>query len=63
MLHPGRLPMAAAEERALERLLAKHPTKPISLTRRDPGENGPLLVHAGDRTYVIDAAGRTRRQR
>jgi hypothetical protein len=45
--------MEAGEHELVEKLIAKHPDKPISITRRDPGESGPLLVHVGDKTYEV----------
>ena len=61
MLQPGRLPLNAAEHAAVDSLLEQHPGQPISLTRRDPGETGPLLVHVGDDTYQLDKRGRRRK--
>lgn len=63
MLSDGRLPLNAAEHDAAETLAAKNKGKPVSLTRRDPGETGPLLVHVGDDTYVVGEDGRARKQR
>lgn len=50
----SRLPMMPKETAAVESLTADHLGEPISLTRRDPGETGPLLAHVGDKTYLID---------
>lgn len=63
MLREGRIPLLAAEHDAVDRLIAKNPGVPLSLTRRDPGESGPLLVHVGDATYLVDATGKARKQR
>jgi len=63
MLREGRLPLSPAEHEAAETLIAKNPDEPVSMTRRDLGETGPLLVHVGDSTYVVDEAGRTRKVR
>jgi hypothetical protein len=49
----SRIPMSEQEQQALEALLAAHPGKPVSLTRRDPNEAGPLLVHVGDETFEL----------
>lgn len=63
MLHEGRLPVNPAEHDAVETLIAKNPDDSVSLTRRDPGETGPLLAHVGDATYLVDDNGRARKQR
>lgn len=63
MLIPGRIPLNAAEHDAVETLIAKNPDKPLSITRRDPGETGPLLVHVGDDTYTVNEQGRARKQK
>lgn len=63
MLQPGRIPHDEAEGAALDKLLEQNPDAAISLTRRDPGETGPLLVHVGDVTYEIDEAGHRRKQK
>lgn len=63
MLREGRLPLLAAEHAAVDKLVAKHSHEPVSMTRRDPGETGPLLVHAGDATYLVDENGHVRKQR
>lgn len=62
MLREGRLPLSEAEHAAVDKLIAKNPDEPLTLTRRDPGETGPLLVHASDTTYLVDETGRTRKQ-
>jgi hypothetical protein len=56
MLSPGRIPLTDDETQAVEKLLAKHAGESISLTRRDPGESGPVLVHVGRDTYEVDGA-------
>jgi hypothetical protein len=61
MLEHGRIPHTDAEGAAITKLIAKHPAEPVSLTRRDPGETGPLLVHVGDDTYEVSGAGRSRK--
>jgi hypothetical protein len=65
LLKEGRIPLTAAEHDAVEALIAKHPDEAVSITRRDPGETGPVLVHVGDATYEISQTGRasTRKQR
>lgn len=59
MLIPGRLQLSRKEERAVEQLLADHAGEPVSLTRRDAGERGPVLVHVGDRTFEVAKSGAT----
>ena len=63
MLREGRLPLLAAEHAAVDALIAKYPDEAVSLTRRDPGETGPLLVHVGGDTYEIDETGHRRKKR
>ncbi|HWE83049.1 MAG TPA: hypothetical protein VG265_15460 [Gaiellaceae bacterium] len=45
--------MSDSELAALEQLLAANPGVQASLTRRDPGETGPVLVHIGDETHEL----------
>lgn len=52
-LHFGQIPVSQGELDCIEQLVSVHPTKPISYTRRDPGETGPVLVHVGAKTYEI----------
>lgn len=61
MLYHGRLPLNAAENDAVETLITKHRGEQVSLTRRDPGDTGPLLVHVGHQTWQISANGRARK--
>ena len=63
MLSEGRLPLNEAEHAAVAKLTAKNPDAPVSLTRRDPGESGPLLVHVGDSTHIVSEDGKTQKQR
>lgn len=63
MLREGRLPLLAAEHDAVDTLIAKNPGASVSLTRRDPGETGPLLVHVGDIEYQVDEHGQVSRNR
>lgn len=61
MLLAGRIPLSDAEHAAVDKLIEQNPDEPVSMTRRDPGETGPLLVHVGDDTYLVDANGKPRR--
>jgi hypothetical protein len=63
MLSHGRIPLRQAEHEAIDRLLAKHPGTAAGLTRRDAGDSGPVLVHIGDATWVVDETGKTTKQR
>lgn len=48
------LPLHPGERHAIDKVLADVPDgTSVSLTRRDPGETGPVLVHVGDKTYEI----------
>lgn len=58
---PGWKPHQAGELDAIKKLKKQHPDKPISITRRDPGERGPLLLHVGDETFVVED-GKMRKQ-
>ncbi len=57
MLHPERIPMTEAENAAVDALIEKHGDELQGFTRRDPGDTGPLLVHAGEDTYEIAEDG------
>lgn len=62
MLIPGRLPLNEAESAAVDKLFAEQPAdQSHTLTRRDPGETGPLLVHIGDSTWEIDEDGKRKK--
>lgn len=61
MLSHGRIPHRQAEGEAIDRLLAKHPGEPATLTRRDPGDTGPLLVHIGRESWLVGEDGKTRK--
>lgn len=61
MLHQGRIPLNPAEHDAVNDLIGKNPRARVSLTRRDPGETGPLLAHVDDDVYEIDETGRARK--
>lgn len=49
-----RLPLTPKEAAAVESLIADHDVAP-SLTRRDPGETGPVLAYFGQDTYLIES--------
>lgn len=44
MLSPGRIPMSAAENERLDELLEQRGADGVTITRRDPGDTGPLVV-------------------
>ncbi len=56
MIQPGRIPMSDLEAAQLELLLGElePDAGPVSLTRRDPGELGPIIVHVGLRAFLVD---------
>lgn len=56
MISEGRIPMNAEEQAAAEDLLAANPGVNATLTRRDPGEEGPLLVHLDATLYEINGS-------
>lgn len=50
----GRIPMYIEEGRALDKLIEEYGL-PLSVSRRDPGEKGPLLVKFEDRgDWVVE---------
>lgn len=51
--HDSSLPLTPKETAAVDSLVSDHEIAP-SLTRRDPGETGPVLAQFGDDTYQID---------
>jgi hypothetical protein len=53
MLFEGMIPMEPGEAAAVQQIADQHPGESLTVTRRDPGETGPLLVHVGDRTFEI----------
>lgn len=58
MLSQGRIPMSDDEHEQLEQLLDEHGREGVTLTRRDPGNSGPLLVQLPDgQTIEIDGEG------
>lgn len=61
MLSEGRIPLTEAESEAIAHLLEGHDGT-ATLTRRDPGESGPVLVHLADRTFEVDEAGQVTEQ-
>lgn len=62
MLYHGSIPVTDDEARALDRRLVRLFGRSVrqrlggalTLTRRDPGDSGPLLVSDGRRTYRVD---------
>lgn len=63
LLRAGRIPLLAAEHDAVDTLISKNPDARVSLTRRDTGETGPLLVHVDEDVYLVTEDGRARKQR
>lgn len=63
MLHEGRLPLNEAEHAAVDKLIAKNPDETVSFTRSEPGESGPLHVHVGAATYVVNRNGKTTKRK
>ena len=48
MISEGRIPMTDEEAEVLEGI-----SDVVSLTRRDPGETVPLVVHTAEQTFVV----------
>lgn len=61
MLYEGRIPLNDAEQQAVEKLMFENDGAAVSLTRRDPGETGPVLIHIDHVTYQINDNGVTER--
>ncbi len=61
MLREGRLPLNDAEHAAVDKLAGENEGASISLTRRDPGETGPLLVHVDDVAYEVSDDGKRKK--
>lgn len=57
MIQGQRIPMSDVELAAVDELIAAHADERISLTRRDPGETGPVLVHISDVTHEVAEDG------
>lgn len=58
MISEGRIPLSKREHTAVEKLIADNPGKQVSLTRRDPGDTGPVLVYVDEKTYRVAGNGR-----
>ena len=59
----GRIPLKDAEHAAVDKLLAKHDA-PAGISRRDPGETGPVVVDIdGVGVWHIDSSGKTTKQK
>ena len=61
MLQGGRIPLSETEHAAVDKLAAENSGVSLGLTRRDPGETGPLIVTADGVEYQINEDG-TRRK-
>jgi len=61
MIEEGRISVQDAESAAIEKLRSENPDAAISLTRRDPGNTGPLLVHVDDDTYEVGEDGKRKK--
>ncbi len=55
MLEPGTIPLTDTEQAALDKLEGPN-AEVVSMTRRDPGETGPVLVTTAEgKTFELDA--------
>ncbi len=61
MIEPGRIAMNEAESAAVEKLADEHDGESLTLTRRDPDETGPLLVHIGEESWELADDGKRRK--
>jgi len=55
MLSPGRIPLNDAENAAVGELATRHAL--VGLSRRDPGEAGPVVVSAADASWEVAEDG------
>ncbi len=60
-LQANRIPATVAEHAAVNKLQVENADSPVSMTRRDPGESGPLLIHVGDDTYEVADDGKRKK--
>ena len=60
-LESGTITLNEAESATVARLRTAHPDQPISFTRRDPGEPGPVLVHVGEMTWEVSGDGKRKK--
>ena len=61
MLIPGRMSTTDVEDGVINALIADADEgAAISMTRRDPGNTGPVLLHIDDRTYEVSEDGTTK---
>lgn len=62
MLESGRIPMNSAEHAAVEKLIAEKggSASVVSVSRVEPGEQGPLVVQLDELQYLVLADGTTR---
>jgi hypothetical protein len=58
----NRIPLTAKEAEGVEQLLDQYPGESATLTRRDPGETGPLLVTIGGEEYEIAKNGKSKKR-
>ena len=61
MMREGRIPINDAEHAAVDKLIGENPDANVSLTRRDPGESGPLVVHVDDDSYEVADDGKRKK--
>lgn len=61
MLREGTIPITAIENVKLRILRVQENV--TSVTRRDPGNTGPLVVEAGKKRFLIHMNGRVQRVR
>ena len=62
MMQEGRIPMNEAEHAAIDKLAGEHAGESVGVTRRDPGETGPLIATVAGIEYLINDDGTRRKQ-
>lgn len=60
MIREGRIPLNDKEHEAIDKLLENHAGN-ASLTRRDPGDTGPVIVEIGDESWEVKETGKSKK--
>ena len=61
MMQEGRIRMNEAEHAAIDKLQGEHEEESIGVTRRDPGETGPLIATVAGTEYLIGEDGKRKK--
>lgn len=61
MLNTGRIDGTEAEHAAVDKLIGEHDGESVFVTRRDPGDTGPMIVQVGDLAWEISEDGKRKK--